>query len=676
MKVNYPAVISGIAIPIVAASCFGARAPQSPEQINWRAAKPLTAETIGKPVGQIWVKLLDQVQVPGKNETIQLISYKMGTRLSETCHVASLNLTTGTLKTHPALGGQSVARTIPLGSKIYLGTSSPGHLAEYDPQTDTLVDLGNVFQKGSVVYSVAAGPDGTVAMGAGGSSEVALYSPSSRNIRRYGEVGRPDAGFTYYITQDSRFIYAVPRGNGMDLIAIDKATGARTTLFTTPAEGYINLPGGPIASITNNKSKGEPDRHYALRDGKLFPIAALPREHRSNTAPPFEVLIDKRNSGATGKVNILYRRAGQSGAAASWTSRPMTVGIETMPITRMIAVGPSQILGTTGPYGPTFLYDISRNSTRALGQPTAMNVYSMAQIDGQVYLSGYPSTEFAVADLNRAFTSDEGVGEGQGIPWTDPRANPRQIAYIGKILGGSHTGLGIFDGADGRIYVVAHRHRHYKGFGVAWYDPKTGKLGEIEDGGLLQQLQVSWVTPVEGGRKLAFSTRVQPDETKSAPPPKEAKVLLLDTSTGRFLPPLTPLPGAQTLGPVAEVSGGMLVGTAADNVSGPSTVYKLDLRTGRPVATRVYDGLICGVSMNGDVPLKSFDFTTGPDDKVWTVFRMPGAGAPSLIIKIRPSDLGVELLGTLGGDGTRFLFIGRDLYLTGLPELRRIRNAV
>ncbi len=668
----------GLLCSIAGIATFAER-PQNPEPIDWRSAKPLSVETIGKPVGHVVAKPLDQIQIPGKNEFVQLISYKMGTRNTELVNVASLNLTTGTIKTHPPVTGLNVWRTALAGSKLYLGMLAPGHLAEYDLVADSLVDLGKAFPKGSLVYSMAPGPDGTVALGAGGTSEVALYSPATRKIRQYGNVGRPETGFLYYIVQDLRFIYAVPRGGcPWDLIAIDKASGVKTTLLTVPTEGYINLSGLSVTATNVFKKAGEPERRYELRDGKLLPAPASARGHRSSPIPQFEVAIDKRNSDVTGKVNLLFRRTAatsQPGAAAAWNSRPLTVGVEALPITRMIPVGPSQILATTGPYGPVLSFDISRNSTRGLGYPSAMNAYSIAKVGGMVYLSGYPSTQFAVADLNRAFTSEEGAGDVKGIPSTDPGANPRQVAFIGDVLKGSHTGIGIFEGVNGLIYVVAQRHRHHKGFGIAWYDPKTGKLGEVEDGGMLQQLQVSWVTEIDGGRKLAISTRVQPDETKSAPPPKEAKVLLLDTMTGRFLPPLIPLPGAQSLGPIAEVPGGMLIGTASAAETDPSTVYKLDLRTGRTVASRVYAGLICGTSNNHDAPSKSHDFQAGPDGKVWTVFRIPQADAPGLLMRIRPSDLGVELMGTLGGDGMRFLFMGRDLYLTGVPELRRIRNA-
>ena len=675
MQVKCPVVLALLAVPFVAASCIAARSYQAPEKVDWRSVKPLNVESIGTPVGQVWSRLLDQYPVPGKNQHVQLIWYKMGARNHPASHVASLNLTTGTLKTHGALPGWEVWRVETAGPYVYLGTQPPGHLGQYDIAADVLKDLGRPFAKAESIYSLSGAADGTVALGAAGSSEVSLYDPRTGKFRQFGEVGRPGAGFLYYIYQDARFIYAAPRGNcPWDLVAIDKATGAKTTLITRPAEGYINI-SGPNVGVTNNfHNKSVPWEAFVLRDGKLLPAPArTARGHRAAAA--YEVTLDKRAGAATGKINVLFRKSGSAGPAAAWKSLPLTVGIDAMQVTRLTAVGPSQIVGTTGPYGQMFQFDIPRNSTRILGYPP-MNAYSIATIGGKVYVSGYPSTPFAVADLNRPFTSPDGVGDGEAIPWTDARANPRQLAMLGDILQGSHTGVGVFEGADGRIYVAGQRHRHYKGFGVAWYDPRTGKAGEVDDGGILQQFQISWVAPADSGRKLVFSTRVQADENKSAALPKEAKLFILDTATGRFTGSVAPLPGVQALGPIAEV-GGSLIGTASDpalSEAGPTTVYKFDLASNRTTATRVYSGLICGVSANHDAPQKCHDYLAGPDGKVWTMYRVPLADAQDVLMRIRPADLGIELIGAVQGDGVRMLFKYGDLYLSGTKQLRRLRS--
>jgi hypothetical protein len=431
--------------------------------------------------------------------------------------------------------------------------------------------------------------------------------------------------------------------------------------------------------VTNHFRKaGVPEEHYIVYDGRLAPPGTKPvRSNRTQTDDAYEVVIDQRSATATGKVNILFRRANPSGQAANpWTLRSLTVGVQAQALTRLAQIGPGMIAGTTGGYGAMFTYDIARNSTRVLGFPAGMNPYSIAWIDGKAYVSGYPSTQFAVADLNRPFTHSEATADGPGIPWEDARANPRLIASLGTVLEGSHTGIGVFPGADGRIYIVGQRHRHYRGFGVAYYDRKTGKFGEVDSGGMTQQTQISWVTPIDNGQRLAISTRVQPDDNKSAPPPNDARLFILDTRTGKFTHQISPLPGVQALGPIAE-SEGCLIGTAANPAnaeSGPSTLYKFDLRAGRTVLTRTYQGLICGVSANHDAPSKSYDFMTGPDGKIWTMFLLPFADSDDLLIRIRPSDLGIETLGTLKGE-VRFLFVGNDLYLTGSRALRRLRNA-
>jgi hypothetical protein len=336
------------------------------------------------------------------------------------------------------------------------------------------------------------------------------------------------------------------------------------------------------------------------------------------------------------------------------------------------------LVGASGSYGPLFTFDTTSGKTDALGLPAEIAVYSMARNGEHLYVSGYPSTALARVDLRRPFTIPNSFPGSPGVPWKDARANPHFIGWIGIELG-SHHGVAMETGADGRIYICAHRMRYQKGFTMAWYDPGSGKYGELPESSQLDHYQVTWMSRIDGGRKLAISTRVAVDDQKSASAPAEARVFIVDTVNGRFESSFAPLRGEKALGPIAEVAPGVLLGTASDPAryaEGPTTVYKYNLRTRGLEARRLYAGLICGVSSDSDLPRKGADFQLGPDGHVWTVYRMPFVRPPSLIIRINPSTLGLHLVGTVPRQELRFTFVGRDLYMTGETRVRRLRNIV
>jgi hypothetical protein len=102
----------------------------------------------------------------------------------------------------------------------------------------------------------------------------------------------------------------------------------------------------------------------------------------------------------------------------------------------------------------------------------------------------------------------------------------------------------------------------------------------------------------------------------------------------------------------------------------------VDPESGAVRQTRRFKGILCGIASKGDIPRKSHDFLLGPDGFVWTVYQLPYADAPALIVRIDPDDLSVALVGKIIGGSVRMLFDGRDLYVTGAPHLRRIRSIV
>jgi hypothetical protein len=60
--------------------------------------------------------------------------------------------------------------------------------------------------------------------------------------------------------------------------------------------------------------------------------------------------------------------------------------------------------------------------------------------------------------------------------------------------------------------------------------------------------------------------------------------------------------------------------------------------------------------------------TRGPDGFIWTWLK-------DVLVRINPDDASVQVVGRIAPVGS-LTFVGRDLYLSGPEQLRRIRNVV
>jgi hypothetical protein len=220
------------------------------------------------------------------------------------------------------------------------------------------------------------------------------------------------------------------------------------------------------------------------------------------------------------------------------------------------------------------------------------------------------------------------------------------------------------------LYLIARRHRHFSGFDVVWYDPAKDLKGEIDDQGALNHLQIGWACLIDGGKKLALATAVEPNDQLPGEPPGSAKLFVLDLVARKYVAQHTPLPGLKTLTGIAETSPGKLVGLALDGQNKTTFVYRFDLAAGKVEQVVRYDRLIQGVPGTTGLPQVGADFALGPDGRIWTA--MDVAAELWVILRLDPKDLTLQPLGTAPGGVPRFVFQDGQVYLTGRDKLRRI----
>ena len=261
-----------------------------------------------------------------------------------------------------------------------------------------------------------------------------------------------------------------------------------------------------------------------------------------------------------------------------------------------------------------------------------------------------------------------------GVPIDSAQSNPRRLHYFSGDTGGAHIGVCMEPpAADGRIYLIARRHRYFYGFALAWFDPATYATGAFKDDGAFNHYQIGWMALIDGGRKLAITTYVQYNKQLPGTAPESAALFIFDVKEQKITGKYIPLADCRALLGVVQTAPDQLVGTAVAPDGNSSVLYRFNLRTGKTEQTRPYPGLICGTP-RGDlgVPVRTSDFLVGPDGLIWA-----GAEADAgrtMIVRFEPGDLSDHPAGTVSGKNIRLLFNGGQLYISGAPTVRRVKD--
>jgi len=329
-----------------------------------------------------------------------------------------------------------------------------------------------------------------------------------------------------------------------------------------------------------------------------------------------------------------------------------------------------RLYGTGDDYVGSFIFDPRSDKTTYLGPRTGLAPYTTIVCGCRLYLSGYSGGHLFVFDPARDWNLGKGGPPGNPArDQADGGSNPR---YLGDFDRTTRVGLMHSSalGSDGKVYFGGFGLRHYTGGGLGWYDPKTGKMDGFWRP--LSGYAVRWVAAAFGGRQIVISTTTAADELNNHRAPEEAKLFVYDVGAGKIVREIVPVVNARTTGLVAEVAPGRLLGLTSERQHADrSILYGVDVATGDVLFRKA---LPWPVSTDAYWPHwvdPSYEYehlTLGPDGFVWTYLK-------DVLVRIDPTDASVHVVGKIAPVGYP-TFVGKDVYLSGPEQLRRIRNIV
>lgn len=219
----------------------------------------------------------------------------------------------------------------------------------------------------------------------------------------------------------------------------------------------------------------------------------------------------------------------------------------------MVAPGPAgQIYGSTIIPLVMFRQDPATGQNEQLGNPTAVGgeIYSMAALDGRLWIAAYPGAYLSVYDPAR--------------PWefgTEPDSNPRGFGQLGP---GHHRPHALIVGPDEQLYIGSTPDYGQLGGAMAIFDPErfelTASYRDLVPG---QSITALAYDPQTG---LVFGGTNITGGLGSTPTATEAVVYAWDPAAKRLVWQVAPITGSQGVTGLALAGGRLVASVKGDNV--------------------------------------------------------------------------------------------------------------
>lgn len=395
----------------------------------------------------------------GRNRAGRPCLYATMSQQAENFFVLQIDPETGAFRQLTVQVPESNYTTAALMSRtgtLYIGAAHSGQLYCFDPEQDDLVDLGTI-NPGAAIFPCRIDEDaeGRLWIGSYGTADLTCYDPATRAFTRYGRMDEVDM-YCYPLVDTDGTVACFITQTKPHVAVLDPKTGEKRGVgpVVTRGEGTLGLHRGSDGRLYITSSAGDfrvegmtavpvekavpaASEEPRLSDGSAFRFAdAEQHVHR--------VLEVRRPDGGVKTFDLNYRAAGTD--------------------IFYLHAGPDECL-----YGSSILperlfrYNPKDRELIDLGvcSRSTGEAYSMANLDGKMYISSYPGARVSVYDPSQGYRFGEGPGD-----------NPRDLGRIDDI---SYRPRSTLAGPLGRVWLASVPDYGMWGGPLAYYDPQTGE---------------------------------------------------------------------------------------------------------------------------------------------------------------------------------------------------------
>ncbi len=586
------------------------------------------ARTIGVPVKSVnWVKPHFALNA-AKQPRIYITMGQQG----DNFFVAEVDPETGASRQYLGTVKNSNFPTATLMSRsgmLYVGASYAGHLYRFDPQREVLEDLGAI-NPGKAEFPCAIDEDksGRVWVGSYGTADLTAFDPTSGEFERFGRMDDVDMYNYPMVNADGLICNKVmmtkpkcvvldPKTGRKEVVGPVSTKGQDTFDLRKDAQGWVHI----VSSLGNFKIQG-----FQAVPEKQAPAA--PAE------PPFQDIKDVRFIGPEAEPYKQLEVELVDGKTRTLDLNLELAGTDIF----YIHVGPDSLI-----YGSSILplhlfrYNPGTGELVDLGKAssTGGEAYSMANLDGKLYISAYTGATLSVYDPAKPYAFGN-----------TPESNPRDLGRMDKI---SYRPRSTLTGPAGRVWVASIPDYGMWGGPLSWYDPATNeKKAYYEIVGDASCYTLAYLPQAD---LIAVGTTIQAG-SGATPKVSQAVLFLWDHKAETKAWEGTMDRPVETFNALLALPDGKLLGT----VTGGD---KPELFLFNP-ATRVFE-------KRADLPPgapRDLGLTLGPDGKVYGFTR-------SCLYRLDPATLQVkEILKQEDEFEIAGPILGNDIYYAKGPALK------
>ena len=427
----------------------GSPAPGSPLQLSGVGA----VRELGIPVRSVsWVQLY-----PGTSSAGKGVIYAAMGQESAPFFVLEIDPESGVLRQFDAGVEKANFPTAGIKSssgRLYFGSAYAGHLHCFDPRESLLLDLGPIHE-GAADFPcrIDEAADGTLWIGSYGTADLTSYDPRRGEFTHHGRMDEVDM-YNYPLVNIDGTIACRIGVTRSFIVVFDPRTGQRRQVGPIAVQGEDRLDlyrGGDdrlyiVSTLGNFRLDGitvvevdelpAPPPRPALPDGTSFSFAdATEQVNRT-------LRLQGRVDGQTRLLELDYEASGSRIFYLHAGPDGMVYGSSVMPL-------------------HLFSYDLVDGQVKDLGRCSTATgeAYSMANLDGVMYISSYPQAVLSVYDSQLPY--DFGDGEA---------ANPRDLGRIDELSTRPRSTLA---GPLGRVWTASLPDYGRWGGPLSWYDPAT-----------------------------------------------------------------------------------------------------------------------------------------------------------------------------------------------------------
>ncbi len=410
------------------------------------------ARTIGIPVKSVnWVRPHFGVNADG--ETRILIT--MGQQ-ADNFFLLDVDPQTGALRQFIGTIDDSNYPTATLMSKagvLYIGAAYAGRLYRYDPAKQVLEDLGAI-NPDNATFPCAIDEDrnGLIWIGSYGTADLTSFDPKTGEFQRYGRMDEIDMYNYPMVNADGMICNRIaqtkpkcvvldPRTGKKEVVGPVAIKGQDTFEIRKDAKGWVHI----VSSLGNFRVQGfkaVPEKEAPERAARPTFRDIKELKFVGSEIEPYGKMEIQTADGETRVLDLDYERAGTEIFYVHKGPDDLIYGSSILPL-HLFRHNP----------GSGELVDLGRASS-ANGE-----AYSMANLDGKLYISSYTGATLSVYDPALPYNFND-----------SPESNPRDLGRMDKI---SYRPRSTLTGPAGRVWVASLPDYGLWGGPLSWYDPAT-----------------------------------------------------------------------------------------------------------------------------------------------------------------------------------------------------------